>query len=96
MIRYTESEAIEAVKHLAGWEVKNNALKKVFIFQDFIQAFGFMTKVALISESINHHPDWTNVYNKVTITLCTHDVNAITDKDMQLAAEIERLVMREV
>ena len=64
------------------WLKENNKLKKTFEFKDFTQAFGFMTKVAIEAEKLNHHPDWSNVYNKVTINLSTHDAgNIITEKD---------------
>ncbi|MFI5164417.1 MAG: 4a-hydroxytetrahydrobiopterin dehydratase [Bacteroidia bacterium] len=74
------------------WEEKNNYLVKEFVFKDFIEAFAFMTKVALIAEKMNHHPLWTNVYNKVTIQLNTHDAgNVVTDKDRKLAKAIDAL-----
>ncbi len=73
------------------WTEENNQLKSEFEFSNFIEAFGFMSKVALISEKMNHHPNWSNSYNKVTISLCTHDEgNKITSKDRKLAAEIEK------
>jgi 4a-hydroxytetrahydrobiopterin dehydratase len=68
-------------------------LEKTFIFGDFVEAFAFMTKVALLAEKTNHHPDWSNVYNKVIIKLSTHDAgNQVTDKDRKLAAAIDRLI----
>ena len=74
------------------WKEENNQLKRCFQFTDFIEAFGFMTKVALISEKLNHHPNWSNVYNKVDITLCTHDAgDTITEKDIKLANEIDKV-----
>lgn len=75
------------------WVEENNCLKKDFKFKDFTQAFGFMTKVALIAEKMDHHPMWTNVYNRVTIELSTHDAgNVVTDKDRKLAVAIDQLV----
>ena len=75
------------------WLEKNNALVKTFTFKDFIEAFGFMSRVALIAEKMNHHPNWENTYNQVTIELSTHEAgNIITDKDRKLAEEIEKLV----
>ena len=69
-----------------------NQLKKSFKFKNFIEAFSFMTKVALIAEKMNHHPNWSNVYNQVDISLNTHDAeNTITEKDRKLAAEIDKL-----
>lgn len=73
------------------WKEENNQLKRSFQFSNFIEAFGFMTKVALTAEKMNHHPNWSNVYNKVDITLCTHDEgNIITEKDRKLANEIDK------
>lgn len=73
------------------WKEENNQLKRSFQFSNFIEAFGFMTKVALAAEKMNHHPNWSNVYNKVDITLCTHDEgNSITEKDRKLANEIDK------
>lgn len=75
------------------WKEENNCLKKSFHFKNFIEAFGFMTKVALIAEKMNHHPNWSNVYNNVEIELYTHDAeNSITDKDRKLAEAIDKLI----
>lgn len=75
------------------WAEENNKLKKVFQFKDFIEAFAFMTKVALVAEKMNHHPNWSNVYNKVMIELSTHDAgNIVTEKDRKLAAAIDQLI----
>ena len=69
-----------------------SALLKEFKFKDFVSAWGFMNRVALIAEKMDHHPDWSNSYNHVTIRLSTHDAgNKITDKDRKLAAEIDKL-----
>ncbi len=74
------------------WKEENNQLNRHFQFTNFIDAFAFMTKVALVAEKMNHHPNWSNVYNKVEITLFTHDANnTITDKDRKLANEIDKL-----
>lgn len=75
------------------WTEENNRLKRIFQFKDFVEAFSFMTKVAIIAEKVNHHPNWSNVYNKVTIELCTHDAgDIVTEKDRQLAREIDLLI----
>lgn len=72
------------------FQEENNKLKAVFEFKSFVEAFSFMTKVALIAEKMDHHPTWTNTYNKVTIELSTHDQgDIVTDKDRKLAQEIE-------
>ena len=75
------------------WREENNFLVKEFVFKDFKEAFAFMTMVALAAEKMDHHPLWTNVYNKVQIQLNTHDAgNIITEKDRQLAAVIDKLI----
>lgn len=74
------------------WVEENNFLKRTFEFTDFKQAFGFMTRVAFLAEEMNHHPNWSNVYNKVMIELTTHDAgNTITEKDRKLAAAIDKI-----
>jgi 4a-hydroxytetrahydrobiopterin dehydratase len=76
-----------------SWKEENNALKKVFKFKDFSEAFAFMTRVALAAEKMDHHPTWTNTYNTVTIELSTHDAgNKVTDLDRKLSALIDKLV----
>lgn len=75
------------------WIEKDNKLKAEFEFEDFIGAFAFMTKVAIIAEKMNHHPAWSNVYNTVTIELSTHDAgDVVTEKDHHLAREIDKLL----
>ena len=77
------------------WEEKNNALTKEFTFKNFSEAWAFMSRVALVAEKMNHHPEWTNVYNRVKITLCTHDAgNTVTEKDRKLAAEIDKIFLK--
>jgi 4a-hydroxytetrahydrobiopterin dehydratase len=73
------------------WEEKDNRLYREFKFKDFKQAFGFMKRVAGAAEAMNHHPTWTNEYNKVEIWLSTHSESKITDKDYSLAKEIDRI-----
>ena len=75
------------------WKEENNKLVQEFKFKDFVEAFGFMTKVAIEAEKMSHHPSWSNVYNTVTIELTTHDEgNTITEKDRKLAAKIDQLI----
>lgn len=75
------------------WKEEDNKLVRTFEFTDFVQAFGFMSSVALIAEKMDHHPNWSNVYNRVTIELTTHDAgNVVTEKDRQLAQAIDQLV----
>lgn len=74
------------------WQEEDNKLIRTFSFADFSEAFAFMTRVALIAEKADHHPFWTNVYNKVTIELTTHDAgNTVTEKDRQFARAVDRL-----
>ncbi len=75
------------------WKEENNQLTRTFEFDDFVNAFGFMAQVAILAEKHAHHPEWSNVYNKVTINLTTHDAGStVTEKDRQLAAAIDKLV----
>jgi 4a-hydroxytetrahydrobiopterin dehydratase len=75
------------------WEEKNNFLQREFVFKNFLEAFAFMTQVALLAEKMDHHPLWTNVYNKVTIMLNTHDAgNVVNEKDRKLAQAIDGLL----
>jgi 4a-hydroxytetrahydrobiopterin dehydratase len=74
------------------WTEEDNKLKAIFKFKDFVEAFAFMSKVALVAEKMDHHPNWSNVYNTVTIELTTHDAgNIVTDKDRRLADAIDSL-----
>ncbi len=94
-IRYKKlsgSELDDMVKNLPGWELKDGKLQKSFKFSNFVEAFGFMTKIALEAEKINHHPEWSNVYNAVAIKLSTHDTDGITDYDIKLAKIIENTI----
>lgn len=77
------------LESLNGWTIKNGKLHKDFVFSDFVEAFSFMTKVALHAEKMNHHPEWFNVYNRITIDLMTHDAGGITQNDVELAKFIE-------
>ena len=75
------------------WKEENNRLKRTFKFEDFQEAFAFMTRVAFLAEAHNHHPNWSNVYNQVDIELTTHDAgNTVTEKDRKLAKAIDQLV----
>lgn len=75
------------------WKEDNNRLTRTFTFNDFTEAFGFMTRVALIAEKMDHHPTWTNTYNKVQIELSTHDAgNTVTERDRRLAKAIDTLL----
>ena len=82
-----------ALAGLKGWSETSgrDAITKKFVFKDFNQAFGFMTRVALMAERMNHHPEWTNVWNKVTVTLSTHDVDGLSSRDVTLARFIDSI-----
>ena len=83
---------------LPGWEAipGRDAIYKKFVFSDFEQAFAWMTKVAQVAEQINHHPEWFNVWNTVEVTLSTHDVQGLTQSDIELAKAMERLLQESV
>ena len=91
--KLTEQEAKEGVVVLDGWELSRggDAIRRNFKFGDFVEAWGFMTRVAMLAEKQDHHPEWSNVYNKVEIELTTHDCDGLSDRDMKLAAEIDKL-----
>ena len=93
MKKLTDKEIeVRLEKELKSWKMKSNQLSREIEFKDFIEAFGFMTQVALLAQQANHHPEWSNVYNKVKINLTTHDAGGITKKDFDLAIEIEDLL----
>ena len=85
MTKLTDSELKAALSGLPGWSIANGKLHKEFKFADFIHAFGFMSTAALAIEKMGHHPEWFNVYNRVTVDLTTHDAQGITSKDVDLA-----------
>jgi 4a-hydroxytetrahydrobiopterin dehydratase len=89
--KLTNSEIETHLESVTGWAVEDGKLHKQFQFESFVEAFGFMTSLALIAESMNHHPEWFNVYNRVTIDLMTHDAGGISDLDFQLAKEADKL-----
>ncbi len=79
----------DVASQLDGWTGGDDFITKVFRFEDFAQAFGFMTRIAIIADKMDHHPDWFNVYNRVDVTLTTHDAGGVTDKDLTLAQAME-------
>jgi 4a-hydroxytetrahydrobiopterin dehydratase len=87
----TERDAAEALRAHPEWRIAGGKLHREMKFKDFVHAFGFMTSVALVAESMNHHPEWSNVWNRVTIDLATHDAGGITRLDFDLAARIDAL-----
>lgn len=89
--KLTEKQLENALAQLPGWSVVRGKLARDFEFADFSEAFAFMTRVALAAERRDHHPDWTNVWNRVSIALVTHDAGAITEKDVALAHVISEI-----
>lgn len=79
---------------LKGWEYKENGIQKSFKFNDFREAFAVMSHVAFECEAQNHHPEWSNVYNRLDIRLTTHDAGGVTEKDIDLAKSIDRIVSK--
>ncbi len=92
MMRLSQTDIDEELKNLPGWSVVNEKLHKEFQLDNFNQAFGFMTRAAMEIEKMNHHPEWFNVYNKITIELTTHDAGGITKNDVNLAKILNSLV----
>jgi len=85
MNRLSSQEISNELKNLPGWTIKNEKLHKDFEFSSFNETFGFMTRAAMEIEKMNHHPEWFNVYNKLSVDLMTHDAGGITKNDIQLA-----------
>lgn len=89
--RLDDAAARSRLEQLDGWTLENGRIRRSFEFDDFVQAFGFMTAVALAAERMNHHPDWSNVYNRVEINLSSHDVDGLSERDFRLAQRIDAL-----
>ncbi|MGA1622537.1 MAG: 4a-hydroxytetrahydrobiopterin dehydratase [Synechocystis sp.] len=85
--RLKDSDIQTALQKLNGWSLQGNKLHRQFQFKNFNEAFGFMTRLALVAEKLGHHPEWFNVYNRVTIDLTTHDAGGITALDIQFAEQ---------
>ena len=92
MTKLSLEEINAGLNKLNSWSYKDNYIDKNFVFEDFNAAFGFMSRIALLSEKLQHHPDWSNVYNKVNIRLSTHDAGGITEVDITMAAKIDEYV----
>ncbi len=88
-----EAERAELLPTLAGWahEPKRDGIAKRFVFADFVAAFGFMARVALLAEKADHHPEWSNVWNRVDILLTTHDADGLSMRDVELARAIDKV-----
>ena len=90
--RLSAEKIQQGLASLTGWEQDGDKIHRRFLFQDFNQAFGFMSRVALCAEAMNHHPEWSNVWNRVDIWLTTHDAGGLSALDFELAGRIERLL----
>ncbi|MDP4189488.1 MAG: 4a-hydroxytetrahydrobiopterin dehydratase [Bacteroidota bacterium] len=91
MMRLSDEQIKTELLALPGWNVVNGKLHKDFVFDDFVEAFGFMTRAAIHIEKMNHHPEWFNVYNKISVDLVTHDAGGITQNDIVLARTLNSL-----
>ncbi len=89
--RLTDSEIEEILPELDGWSLENGKLRRDFKFANFVEAFGFMTSAAIEAEKMDHHPEWSNVYNKVSVHLVTHSADGITSLDIELAKKMNAL-----
>ncbi len=89
----TERAALLAEAEQRSWRLSNEgaAISKQYRFRDFSEAFGWMTRAALLAEKMDHHPDWTNVYNRVDVTLTSHDAGGLTDRDFTLAEALDAI-----
>jgi 4a-hydroxytetrahydrobiopterin dehydratase len=89
-----EEERAAALDQLGEWDYDDarDAITRAFMFADFVEAFGFMTRVALLAEKADHHPEWSNVYNRVDVLLTTHDAGGLSARDVALAKAIDALV----
>jgi 4a-hydroxytetrahydrobiopterin dehydratase len=90
--KLSEAEILERLADLPHWERADGRLRRELVFPDFVAAFGFMTRLALVAEKLDHHPDWSNVYDRVTIELSTHDAGGLTRLDFELALAADRLL----
>lgn len=90
----TEEERAAALDELGEWDYDDgrDALVRQFVFADFVEAFGFMTRVAIIAEKADHHPEWSNVYNRVDVLLTTHDAGGLSTRDIDMARVMDALV----
>ncbi len=92
--RLTDAELADALRRLPGWrlDADGRGIARSFAFADFVEAFGFMSRVALLAERADHHPEWSNVYNRVEIRLTTHDAGGMSRRDIALATQIDALL----
>ncbi|MFO7701780.1 MAG: 4a-hydroxytetrahydrobiopterin dehydratase [Psychroflexus maritimus] len=95
MMKLSKKEIQEKIANLSDWTYNENAIHTKIAFENFKEAFSFMTRVAFEAEAQAHHPEWTNVYNQVEVSLATHDAGGVTQKDFQLAQTIDQLLGEE-
>ncbi len=91
MKKLTDAEIAAQMLALPNWELGTDRIRRVFRFKDFVEAFGWMSSVAIVAESMNHHPEWRNVWATVEVELSTHDAGGLTELDMKLAAKMDEL-----
>ena len=89
--KLSDTDVQDRLSSISGWTVADGKLHREYHFKDFVHAFGFMTAAALVAESMNHHPEWFNVYSTVKVDLATHDAGGITELDFRLAGKMEEL-----
>ncbi len=92
MEKLSEAEINKKLEKLEGWEYHENSIQTKFEFEDFKETFSIMTRIAFEAEAQQHHPEWTNVYNTLSITLSTHDAGGVTEKDFKMAETIENII----
>ncbi|TVR09418.1 MAG: 4a-hydroxytetrahydrobiopterin dehydratase [Salinarimonadaceae bacterium] len=94
--KLSETERAALLESLDGWTLLDgrDAIRKTFVFADFVEAFGWMTRIAILAEKLDHHPEWFNVYKTVEVTLTTHDAEGLTERDATLAKAMDRLTAR--
>lgn len=88
--KLTEAEIKSGLQQLPGWSFRDGSLHREYTFADFAEAFGFMVRCALVAQKSDHHPDWSNVYNRVIVDLTTHDVGGVSALDLVMASEMEK------
>lgn len=93
-IQATKEQLLDFFANNPHWSLQENKLHREFVFNDFVMAFGFMSQIALIAERYNHHPEWSNIYKKVTVNLTTHETGGISDKDFILAKEMDKIATK--
>lgn len=90
----SDEQIHEFIGQFSSWSIKNSKLHREYVFSNFVQAFGFMTEVALIAERTDHHPEWFNVYKTVVVDLTTHEADGVTERDFLLAKKMEEIAAR--